>query len=210
MNSRIVIVLAAMVLSAVGQPTVLAQDGPGLIVLDVPYLSQLSVGDKDNTKNCGQTCGLMVGGYFNRYQPQPTHIGNVNTWLSKRFNDPRYLNVNGYYTGFDGRNELGAMLSELHHVQYSVLYGGKKSSIMYQLNLGRPVIVGVTISSGSISTSGLAHWSLVVGYDLAKKEFIMHEPGSSRSDAFRRRVKFTNFEASWKTQSNIYVPTWIN
>lgn len=187
--------------------TTQAQQYPPML-LSVPWLPQVSPGDWANTKNCGQTVSLMVDGYYDRYSPTSSDITNANQWLRTRFGDRRYLDANGYYTHFTtGRNELGAMLSELHGIRYSVLHGGNTSSILYQLNLGRPVIVGCKISRGSlVATGGVPHWSLVIGWDPVRREFIMNEPGSSSGRM--RRVSITQFDASWATQGRIYAPCW--
>ena len=204
------VMLAVGVISAVTAIDVkpaAAQPYPPML-LRVPFQCQYPPGDPGNTKNCGQTCALMIDAYFDGYRPSGSKITSTNTWMARRFGDSRYKSANGYYTHFyDGRNSLGRMLREYHRLRYSVMRGGNFTSVLYQLRMGRPVIVGVAIRSGRIVTSGgVAHWALAVGYDPRRHQMILHDPGTRGGRYVRMNMR--DFEKSWATQGKIYAPVW--
>ena len=200
-------ILTVAAVSSVEVRTAAAQPYPPML-LQVPFQCQYPPGDASNTKNCGQTCALMLDAYYDRYTPSSSQITATNKWLSTTLRDSRYLDANGYYTHFnDGRNSLGRMLREYHGLKYSVLNGGSFNSVLYQLNMGRPCIVGVKISGGKIvSSGGVAHWALAVGYDPIKHQMILNDPGT-RSGRYVR-LSMPDFEKSWATQGRIYAPVW--
>ncbi len=178
--------------------------------LPVPWLPQVPPGDWANTKNCGQACALMVHAYFNWYCPGPSGITNANRWLASRFGDSRYLSSNGWYTNFSGRNVLGVLIVEYFRKAYLVRYGSSYddiSQILAEIQNGKPVIVGVMISGGRlVSSGGIAHWSLAVGYDQGTGEIILNDPGTNSGN--KVHYKFATFDASWRTQGRIFVPVW--
>lgn len=175
------------------------------IDLRVPWLAQVPPGDWANTKNCGQAVGIMLGGKFNAGRVSSDVITWENSWLAKRLNDNRYLSANGWYTNFSGANALGILLREFHALNYSVYYGNRADDIVNEMAKGRPVIVGVKISGGRLSSSsGVAHWALAVGYEPGY--IYLNDPGTSSGRFIKYAI--STFEASWATQGKIYVPVW--
>jgi hypothetical protein len=176
------------------------------MLLQVPFLPQVPPGDWGATKNCGQTCSVMLKCYFSGSAPSSGMITGANAWLAKRFDDKRYADANGYYTGFSGRGELSALLKEFYGLSISgPSCGTDVCSVLKEIYYGRPCVVGVRISSGRlVSSGGVAHWVLVIGWNPKMGEVILNDPGtrSGRMIAY----KVADFEASWKTSSRVYVP----
>jgi hypothetical protein len=168
------------------------------------WIRQWPPGGSTGTKNCGQACGVMLGGYFNHGHVEPWVITAENDYLADRFNDQRYRAPTGWYTNFSGRNTLGTMLNEFHALHYSVYNGNGPDDVVMEMAHGRPVICGVMIKNGRlVDHGGVAHWVLAVGWDGL---IWLHDPGTSRG----RYIWYTlgDFERSWATQGKIYVPVW--
>lgn len=177
------------------------------MLLPVPWLCQVPPGDWNNTKNCGQTCSAMLGGYFKGFTPASSAITNENKWLATRFKDSRYTtSANGYYTHFnDGRNSLGVLLKEYYGLNSTVRNGSNITDVLKELNAGRPVIVGVKISGGKVvSSGGVAHWALAVGWNARDGKIILNDPGTNSGRQIQYSV--SAFDASWVTQGRIYAP----
>lgn len=66
--------------------------------LSVPWLNQVPPGDINNTKNCGQTCAVMLSGYFNNTAVNSSQITAENTWLYNYTGNSAFNNPNGYVT----------------------------------------------------------------------------------------------------------------
>ena len=181
----------------------LLADYPGYCFhLNMRWLRQFPPGDQYNTKNCGQACGVMLGGYFNNGYVEPWVITAENQFLADRLDDSRFDSPNGWYTNFSGRNALGILLTEFHGLHYTVYYGNRANDVINEVAHGHPVICGVMIKKGRIvSSGGTAHWVLAVGWN---GNVILHDPGSSYG--CYRQISVSDFEASWATQGKIYVP----
>ncbi len=172
--------------------------------LPIRWIRQWPPGDMGNTKNCGQACGVMLGGYFNHGYVEPWVITAENNYLASRFNDPRFLDPNGWYTNFSGRNALGTMLTEFHALRYSVYHGNGPDDVVAEMAHGRTVICGVMIKRGIlVGSGGQAHWVLAVGWD---GSIYLHDPGTSNGRYLR--CPLGDFSRTWATQGNIYVPVW--
>ncbi len=170
--------------------------------LNVPWLPQVPPGSSSGTKNCGQACGVMLGGYFNHGAVAPWVITAENTFLADRFNDPRYNNANGWYTNFSGHNTLGVLLREFHDLNYTVYNGRAPDDVVNEMLHGHPVICGVMIKNGHlVDSGGTSHWVLAVGWD---GRIYLHDPGTR----YGRFIPYTkeDFDASWFTSERTYVP----
>lgn len=173
--------------------------------LNVPYVCQYSgTADMNVTKNCGQACAVMLGGYFNRGTVSYGEILNEDRWLANRFGDSRYNNLGSYYTGFSGRNELGTLLSSYHGLKYQVNYGSSPQVVVGELMYGRPVIVGVMIKGGQlVSSGGVPHWVIATAWS---NGIVVNDPGSSSGQ--NRWLSVAQFDATWATQGRIYIPVY--
>ena len=174
------------------------------IVLAVPFIKQVPPGDWSNTKNCGQACGVMLGGYFNGGTVASWVIGAENRWLYRYTGDSRYLNANGWHTNFSGSNTLGNLLLRFHALRTRVYYGNQPDDIIMEVAHGRPVLAGVRISGGRlVGSGGTPHWVLVVGWD---GRIIIHDPGTSSGRY--KRYSVAAFRDSWEEEGKIYVPVF--
>ncbi len=171
--------------------------------LYVPFLAQVPPGDWSNTKNCGQTCAVMLGGYFNGTPVNTSKITEINTWLAKYTGDNRYNSPNGWYTGGNSLTAYRQVLLNVYKLNTFVYYG---KDIYDILNYGcqqMPIIVGVQIKTGRlVSSGGVAHWAIVAGCDGNK--IILNDPGTNSGNGIKYDV--ATFTASWATQGKIYMP----
>lgn len=175
--------------------------------LYIPFLTQVPPGDWDNTKNCGQTCAVMLGGYFNATPVNSSEITEQNKWLAMYTGDKRYNSPNGWYTGGSSLTAYRQILLNVHHLKTSVYYG---KDIYDILNYGcqqMPVIVGVLIKKGKLVSNvkdkdAASHWAIVVGCDGNK--VILNDPGTNSGNGIKYDV--ATFTSSWATQGKIYMP----
>ncbi len=163
--------------------------------LNVPFLVQLPPGtDWNKTNNCGQAVCVMLGGYYNN--------GAVASWVIDSEND--WLGCPKPYGCGTGSGTLQSLLSGFHGLRSSVYYGRYADDVINEVANGRPTIVGCMISGGRlVSSGGRAHWALAVGWD---GNVILHDPGTNSGRYIRYSV--AAFEASWATQSKIYIPVY--
>ncbi|OGF20387.1 hypothetical protein A2Y83_01160 [Candidatus Falkowbacteria bacterium RBG_13_39_14] len=110
--------------------------------LRVPFLTQVAPGDWSNTKNCGQTCAVMLGGYFNGTPVNSAKITEQNAWLAIYTGDSRYNSPNGWYTGGSSLTAYRQILLNVHGLKTSVYYGKDIYDILYYGCQWLPVIVG--------------------------------------------------------------------
>jgi len=172
--------------------------------LSVPFIKQVPPGDWDNTKNCGQACGVMLGGYYNGGAVADWVIIAENRWLRRFTGNTRYLNDNGWYTNFSGKNTLGNLLYHFHALRTIVYYGNQPDDIINEVAHGRPVLAGVRIKDGKlVGSGGTSHWVLVVGWD---GRIVIHDPGTSSGRY--KRYSIAAFRDSWEEEGKIYVPVF--
>lgn len=88
--------------------------------LYIPFLAQVPPGDWDNTKNCGQTCAVMLGGYFNGTPVNTSKITEVNTWLAKYTGNKSFNSPNGWYTGDKNLTAYRQVLLNVYRLNTSV------------------------------------------------------------------------------------------
>jgi len=175
--------------------------------LAVPYLCQYGPpGDKDHTKNCGQACSAMLAGYYYNFTPSSSAITNENAWLAKVLKDSRYKDPNGYYTNFENRNALGKLLTDYWGLKYSAQSGRDVATILNELKRGRPVIVCVTISSGTIGTTGDPHWACAIGWNKNSAKIIVNDPGSKFGSS--KEIPVATFDKSWALQKRLMAPVY--
>lgn len=169
--------------------------------LNVPFVTQVPPGDWANTKNCGQTCAVMLGGYFKGSAVNSTAITSQNTWLATYTRDTRYNQANGWYTSL---SQLKALLGQKHGLQTSYPACASLEQLINVVASGKPCIVGVKISGGKlVSSGGVDHWALVVGWN---GNVIVNDPGSSSGN--HRSYSVAAFDASWATSGRSYMAVW--
>lgn len=215
---------AGLGFAVVGEQRALAGYPNYCFSLRVPWLCQVPPGDwsinapgpdgvsPNRTKNCGQTCCTMLGGYFKGRPVNATQITGLNSWLARTtgnswYNDPA---GNGYYTNFSGANTLGRLLSDYYGLRYGPACGTDPSAVVNQAAAGKPCIVGVMIGkvwqngqwvSRLVSSGGAAHWAIVTGWD---GNIILNDPGTTAGSGIRYSV--SAFDASWATSGRTYCP----
>ena len=173
--------------------------------LSVPFLKQVPPGDWTNTKNCGQTCAVMLGGYFNGSAVNSSAITDQNDWLYNYTSDSRYNDANGWYTGGSKLSAFLHLLTDYHGLSASAHYGSSIDDILDEGCSDNPVIAGVQISGGQlVSSGGVGHWAIVIGYDPYYDEVILNDPGNSNGGSITYSV--TDFVNSWASQDKIYIP----
>jgi len=172
------------------------------ISLKVPFLPQVLPGDWNNTKNCGQTCAVMLGGYFRGSAVNANAITAANAWLAKTTGDKRYNDANGWYTGGNSLKYFQALLAKYNGLKQATAYGKKPEEMLEYVCAGKPCIVGVMIKGGKlVNAGGVAHWAIVVGWDGAN--VILNDPGTKSGN----HIKYSRaaFDATWATQGRVYL-----
>jgi hypothetical protein len=151
----------------------------------------------------------MLGGYFNNGAVASWVIDAENRMLRDLTGDTRYLQPNGWYTGGTRMGAYREMIRRFHNLQTNLYYSvpdphgfGNVADIIWEVANGHPVIAGVMISGGRIvSSGGVAHWVLVVGWD---GNVILNDPGTTNGRYLR--ITPDAFERSWRTQNLVYLP----
>lgn len=174
-------------------------------LLNVPWMPQVAPGDWDHTKNCGQACCVMMGGYYNGGVMQPWVIRAENGWLGY----PASWIENGD-PGGTGQDRLLRLLQGFHHLNSTIYQGTAAEQVVAWGAMGMPVIVGVRTR---MTTNGAPHWMVFTGWDGTYMYF--NDPGRSSMSAdwtaghFRCRPD--QFYASWSsfpTKPRIYMPVY--
>jgi len=187
-------------------PSVINSYPPYCFSLNVPFITQVPPGSWSGTKNCGQACGVMLGGYFNNGAVAPWVITAENSWLANYTGNQNYNQPNGWYTSGSNLGAYLAMLHQFHALNTAVYYGQAPDDVVNEINNGRPVIVGVMIKNGIlVSSGGASHWALAVGFD-GDVYIYLNDPGTSGGN--HKRYIMSAFNASWATQGRIYIPVW--
>ncbi|MBU1202625.1 C39 family peptidase [Patescibacteria group bacterium] len=165
--------------------------------LRVPFLTQVPPGDWLNTKNCGQTCAVMLGGYFNNSPVNSSQITAQNVWLANYTGNSCYNRANGCDTSI---YRLKTLLEQKHKLRTSYPACSTLEQLINIVASGKPCVVGVMIKSGNlVSSGGYPHWAIVVGWN---GNVIINDPGSSRGN--HRSYSIAAFDASWATQGRTY------
>ncbi|MDP2812146.1 MAG: C39 family peptidase [bacterium] len=169
--------------------------------LNVPYLRQWPPGDRYDTKNCGQTCAVMLGNYYNNSPLNSSQITAQNSWLATYTGDLRYNQANGWYTS---TGQLRALLEQKHRLRTSYPACTTLEQLISIVASGKPCIVGVRINDGNlVSSGGRAHWAIVVGWN---GNVIVNDSGSSYGN--HRSYSVAAFDASWATSGRNYMAVW--
>jgi hypothetical protein len=182
------------------------------IALKVPWRPQMPPKDKKDsnsvawkkTKNCGQTCAVMIGAYFNHGVLDDWVITDENKYLTARFGDTRYTETPyGWYTGQNHATPMRELFWNYHRVHADHYHGNSAADVLWRLAQGHPVLVGVRTKM-QVPPNGVSHWMLLVGWDGTYMRF--NDPGRSQSkDGYFVRYTPQQFERSWADSDREYL-----
>jgi GH24 family phage-related lysozyme (muramidase) len=139
-------------------------DTPGVIQLPVPYLSQNDSATKQGKRMCFSSSCAMAAAFL-----KPDALRGPGQL------DDQYLALvqrNGDTT------DANAQVAALHSLGLQARFrtDGSIEDLIEQLKRGLPSPVGWLHKGPVSSPSGGGHWSLVIGWDPAKRQFLMHDP----------------------------------
>ncbi len=137
---------------------------PGLLQLPVPYLSQSDSGTGQGSRMCFASSCAMAAAYL-----KPGCLDGAAQ------PDDRYLKiVQRYGDTTDASAQVKALRSLGLRARFRT--DGCTDHLIEQLQRGIPCPVG-WLHKGPVSApTGGGHWSLVIGWDPAKRQFLMHDP----------------------------------
>jgi GH24 family phage-related lysozyme (muramidase) len=139
-------------------------EAPGLIQLPVPYLSQNDSATSQGQRMCFSSSCAMAAAFL-----KPAALGG------SRQLDDQYL---GLVQQHGDTTDASAQVAALHSLGLQARFrsDGSIEQLIEQLQRGLPCPVG-WLHKGPVSApSGGGHWSLVIGWDPAKRQFLMHDP----------------------------------
>jgi GH24 family phage-related lysozyme (muramidase) len=139
-------------------------EAPGLIQLPVPYLSQNDSATSQGPRMCFSSSCAMAAAFL-----KPGALAG-NGQL-----DDQYLAL---VQRHGDTTDANAQVSALHSLGLQALFrsDGSIENLIEQLKRGLPSPVGWLHKGPVSSPSGGGHWSLVIGWDPAKRQFLMHDP----------------------------------
>ncbi len=116
--------------------------------------------------NCGQASVLNCVGYLKRACFPSSVITEENKWLAKTYDEPRYLNTYGYYTGGDKVYRLEALSHDYWGYKNSVAVCSTVDALYNELKTGRPVVVEVMTNMATTTIGDdIPHFMALVGMD---------------------------------------------
>jgi predicted double-glycine peptidase len=178
--------------------------------LDVPFKSQVpppssdkwSVDKKGNkvwpaTKNCGQTCVLMISSYYKQTAPTEQDIKTIDDWLFQTFNDP----VNDYLGSITSTDKLVKLATDFagftdvaKHSDWTL------DNLKDELNQGFPVVVAVWTDM-SVGGKHEQHFMVLVGMD---DDFVyVNDPGKTKGK--NNKYSIARFKTAWENQHSAVV-----
>jgi hypothetical protein len=176
------------------------------VSLRVPWLSQaINDNDWDNNHNCGQTCVVMLLGYFKGKAVNFDAIAAQNKLLAKQFKDDRFAkSTKGWTTG---SNHLSYLLGQ-GGLRTATCNAKNPDDMLTYVSNGKPCIAWVHIDNGNLVKAGTEHWVLVVGWD--GKNVILNDSGTDRGIRRGDHIKYplATFDASWAPDKRLYMPVW--
>jgi GH24 family phage-related lysozyme (muramidase) len=137
---------------------------PGLIQLQAPYLSQNDSATSQGPRMCFSSSCAMAAAFL-----KPGAF-KVNGQL-----DDQYLALVQRHGDTTDANAQVAALQSLG-LEARFRTDGRIENLIEQLQRGIPCPVGWLHKGPVTSPSGGGHWSLVIGWDPAKRQFLVHDP----------------------------------
>jgi len=137
---------------------------PGLIELPVPYLSQNDSATSQGPRMCFSSTCAMAAAFLKPDAPRgPGQLDDQYLALVQRHGDTT-----------DANAQVKALQSVCLQARFRT--DGSIEDLIEQLKRGLPCPVG-WLHKGPVSApNGGGHWSLVIGWDPAKRQFLMHDP----------------------------------
>ena len=137
---------------------------PGLIQLPVPYLSQNDSATSQASRMCFSSSCAMAAAFI-----KPGCLGG------SRQLDDQYL---GLVQQHGDTTDASAQVAALQSLGLQARFrtNGSIDHLIAQLQRGIPSPVGWLHRGPVSSPSGGGHWSLVIGWDPAKRQVLMHDP----------------------------------
>ncbi|QCH15543.1 lysozyme [Synechococcus sp. CB0101] len=139
-------------------------EAPGLIELPVPYLSQNDSATSHGPRMCFSSTCAMAAAFLKR----GALTGNGQL-------DDQYLAL---VQRHGDTTDANAQVAALHSLGLQARFrtDGSIEDLIEQLKRGLPCPVG-WLHKGPVSApTGGGHWSLVIGWDPAMRQFLMHDP----------------------------------
>jgi len=176
--------------------------------LDVYFIPQVPPGNWSNTKNCGQASVLNCVCYLRRVCMSYTAITGENKWLANAFNEPRYLDPNGYFTGGNkiGRLEMLARNYWCYRNSAATTnYSSNIDALYNELWNKHPVVVEVMTNMASSTANGdTYHFMVLVGMSIGTSDFNSYVwvNDVGKTNGKDRRYTLEQFKKSWATSNN--------
>lgn len=172
-----------------------------LIKLNAPYYTQLDSSTNHGARMCFSSTCAMAAEFL-----KPGCLGG------NRGADDKYLNQ--YVFKYGDTTNPTAQVKALADLGIVAVYKQtlNRDDIISQLRKGIPIPVGYLHKGPVSAPAGGGHWALVVGIDLDKSQYIIHDPWGecdlvgggmmgSQNGAFQR-YGFKNFDPRWMVEGN--------
>jgi predicted double-glycine peptidase len=178
--------------------------------LNVPFKSQVPPPTSDKwpinkkgikvwpaTKNCGQTCVLMVSSYYKQTTPTEQDIKAIDDWLFQKFQDP----VNGYLGTVTNTAKLATLATQFAGFADVATHSNwTLDDLKNELNQGFPVIVAVWTDM-SVGSPHEQHFMVLVGMD---DNFVyFNDPG--KTNGKNNKYSIAQFLKAWQNQHSAVV-----
>jgi hypothetical protein len=142
----------------------LKPEAPGLIELPVPYLSQNDSATSQGPRMCfSSSCAMAAAFLMPDALQGPGQRDDHYLALVQRHGDT---------------TDANAQVAALHSLGLQARFrtDGSIENLIEQLKRGLPCPVGWLHKGPVSSPNGGGHWSLVIGWDPAKRQLLMHDP----------------------------------
>jgi len=149
---------------AVAQGKTTPPSAPGLIQLAVPYLSQNDSATGQGSRMCFSSTCAMAAAFL-----KPCCLKG-----SGQLDDQYLALVQRYGDTTDASAQVAALQSLGIEARFRT--DGGIDHLIHQLQRGIPCPVGWLHKGSATAPTGDGHWSLVIGWDSATRQLLMHDP----------------------------------
>jgi lysozyme len=173
-----------------------------VILLNVPYFTQLDSRTSHGTRMCFSSTCAMAAEFLKPGCLSPV-VDNVDDYYMTK-----------YVFKYGDTTNPNAQVSALGDLGIHAVFKNKLSreDVISQLKKGYPVPVGYLHKGYVSSPTGSGHWCLIVGIDLANKQYIVNDPWGDcdlvhggmlgSQNGYRVRYSFKNFEPRWMVEGD--------